>query len=50
VFTFLRKMIDKHREVIDPAHPKDLIDIYLIEKDKLQDEDQVSLGTFLCCF
>ncbi|KAL1023796.1 hypothetical protein UPYG_G00046290 [Umbra pygmaea] len=41
ITTFLKQMIARHRETVDPANPRDLIDMYLLEMDAQQAAGEV---------
>ena len=37
---FVRKVVAEHKEQLDPEHPKDLIDSYLLEIEKMKNEEE----------
>ena len=37
---FVQKVIAEHKETLDPEHPRDLIDSYLLEIEKIKNEEE----------
>ena len=37
---FVKKIIDGHKEDLDPSHPRDLIDSYLVTIEQLKNDDR----------